>query len=86
NRPSFRLRDRYGDPFSNYTTVSPLFLKNPKSIGLELQIDTGMNYTISEKIGRLNYRPVSTMSFEEFNLQQDRLAQKTYWQSRSRAL
>lgn len=85
-RPSFRLRDRYGDPFSNYTSVSPLFLKNPKSIGLELQIDTGMNYTISEKIGRLNFRPVTTMSFPEFNLQQDRLARKEYWQSRSRAL
>lgn len=85
-RPSFRLRDRYGDPFSNYTSVSPLFLKNPKSIGLELQIDTGMNYTISEKIGRLNFRPVTTMSFPEFNLQQDRLARREYWQSRSRAL
>ncbi len=85
-RPSFRPRDRYGDPFSNYTTFSPLFLKDPKSLNLDVQIDTGMNYSIFEKIGNVKFRPTSAMSFRDFNQQQDRLLLKNYWQSRSKAL
>ncbi|MEQ8424390.1 MAG: cell surface protein SprA, partial [Cyclobacteriaceae bacterium] len=85
-RPSFRPSDRYGDPFSNYTTNSPLFLSDPKSLNLDVEIDTGMNYTIYEKIGDVNFRPASSMSFDEFNAQQTRQIKKDYWQSRSRAL
>jgi cell surface protein SprA len=85
-RPTYRLRDRYGDPFSNYTTNSPLFLKNPKSLSLDLQIDTGMNYNIYEKIGKVNFRPTSSMSFREFSQQQDRVNRKDYWKNRSQAL
>jgi len=84
--PTFRPQDRYGDPFSNTTTFSPLFLKDPKSLSTDVQIDTAMNYTIFEKIGDVNYRPTSSMSFEEFKQQQDRIMRKTYWQSRSKAL
>ncbi|MEZ4974797.1 MAG: cell surface protein SprA [Cyclobacteriaceae bacterium] len=85
-RPSFRPSDRYGDPFSNYTTKSPLFLSDPKSFNVDVEIDTGMNYTIYEKIGDVNFRPASSMSFEEFNAQQTRQIKKDYWQTRSRAL
>jgi cell surface protein SprA len=85
-RPSFRLRDRYGDPFSNYTTQSPFYLKNPSGINLGLQLDTAMNYTLFEKMGKVNYRPVTTMNFDEFNRQQSRLMLKDYWQGRSKAL
>lgn len=85
-RPSFRLRDRYGDPFSNYTTFSPLYLKDPKSLSTEISIDTGRNYTISEKLGGVYYRPNSSMSFDEFSQQQDRIIKRTYWQNRSKAL
>ncbi|GAB1444851.1 cell surface protein SprA [Flammeovirgaceae bacterium] len=85
-RPSFRPSDRYGDPFSNRTTNSPLFLSDPKSFNLDVEIDTGMNYTIYEKIGNINFRPVSSMSFNEFNTQQTKQLKKDYWQGRSRAL
>ena len=85
-RPIFKTTDRYGDPFSNFTTFSPLFLKNPKSLGTELQIDTGLHYNIYEKLGPLNFRPPSTMTFEEFSRQQDLTLKRNYWQSRSRAL
>jgi cell surface protein SprA len=85
-RPSFRPNDRYGDPFSNYTTFSPLFLKDPKSLTLDVEIDTGMNYTIYEKIGNTPFRPLNAMNFNEFSQQQNRLAMKSYWQGRSKAL
>ncbi len=84
--PSFQPIDRYGDPFSNTTTYSPLFLKDPKSLSLDVQIDSGMNYTIYEKIGNVNFRPTSSMSFEEFSRQQERRILKDYWQGRSKAL
>ncbi|MFZ6011459.1 MAG: cell surface protein SprA [Bacteroidota bacterium] len=85
-RPTFRPRDRYGDPFSNTTTESPLFLKDPNKMKLDVEIDTALNYTIYEKIGNLNYRPTSSMSFEEFKQYQDRQILKEYWQGRSRAM
>ena len=66
------LTDRYGDPFSNTTSQSPLYLKDPNQMKLDVEIDTALNYTIYEKIGDLNYRPTSTMTFEEFKQYQDR--------------
>lgn len=85
-RPSYRPPDRYGDPFSNYSTFSPLYLRNPKSLNTDVQIDSGMNYNIRERIGRVNFRPNSSMNFDEFSRQQDRLFRKQYWQTKSQAL
>ena len=85
-RPSYRPTDRFGDPFSNYSTFSPLFLKSPKSINLDVQIDTGLNYSITERIGKVNFRPNSSMSFRDFSLQQDQAFRKQYWKAKSQAL
>jgi cell surface protein SprA len=85
-KPTFRLRDRYGDPFSNTPTESPLFLKDPTKVNLDVELDSNLNYTIYEKIGDLNYRPVTTMSFEEFKALQDRKMLKGYWQNKSRGI
>jgi cell surface protein SprA len=85
-RPTFQLRDRYGDPFSNSTTESPLFLKDPTKVNLDVELDSSLNYTIYEKIGELNYRPVNTMTFQEFKDYQDREIKKSYWQGKSRSL
>ncbi len=52
---------------------------------LDVEIDTALNYTIYEKIGDLNYRPTSSMSFAEFKQYQDRQQLKSYWQGKSRA-
>jgi hypothetical protein len=71
-RPTYRQHDRHGDPFSNSTSGSPLFLKDPANMKMDVDIDTALNYTVYEKIGDLNYRPTTTMSFEEFKKQQDR--------------
>lgn len=85
-RPTFQPTDRYGDPFSNTTATSPFYLMDPSQRTLDVEIDTGFNYTIYEKIGELNYRPTTTMSLEEFKQYQDRQALKEYWKTRSRAL
>lgn len=85
-RPSFKLPDRYGDPFSNYTTQSPFYLKDPKSLKLEVVPDTGRTFTIQEKMGNVNFRSPSYMTFGEFNRVQDQSILKGYWKSRSQAL
>jgi cell surface protein SprA len=84
--PNFRVRDRHGDPFSNYTTQSPLFLKDPKNLNTEISLDTGMHYNISEKMGKMNFRPNSAMPFLDFSKQQDRTFQKNYYQQKSLSL
>ncbi len=84
-KPTFRVKDRYGDPFSNTASESPLFLKDPNQMKLDVEIDTALNYTIYEKIGDLNYRPTSSMSFSEFQQYQERQQLKSYWRGRSRA-
>lgn len=81
--PTFIPVDRFGDPFSNFQSQSPLFLQNPASLKLDLEIDTGMNYIIYEKIGNINYRPTSIMTFSEFNKYQDKKIIKSYWKNRS---
>ncbi len=53
---------------------------------LDVDIDTALNYTVYEKIGNLNYRPTTSMSFQEFKQYQDRQILKDYWQGRSRAI
>lgn len=85
-RPTFNQQDRFGDPFSNTQSPSPLLLEDPASMQLDVEIDTGMNYTIYERVGALNYRPRSTMTFEEFNRYQDAEMKKEYWQSKSSGL
>ncbi len=85
-RPTFLLRDRYGDPFSNTTTESPLFLKDPTKVNLDVELDSALNYTIYEKMGELNYRPITTMTFQEFKDYQDREILKSYWQGKSKSL
>ncbi|MDH5365854.1 MAG: cell surface protein SprA [Cyclobacteriaceae bacterium] len=85
-KPSFTPRYRFGDPFSNTTNSSPLFLKDPSILQLDVEIDSSLNYTIYEKIGDLNYRPTSSMSFSDFNRYQDRKILKSYWKNRSSGL
>jgi cell surface protein SprA len=85
-RPTFRLTDRYGDPFSNRGSRSPFYMQDPSILKLDIQIDTSMNYTIYERIGELDYRPPSTMSFEDYRKYQERQMLKDYWQNRSKEL
>jgi cell surface protein SprA len=85
-RPTFRLSDRYGDPFSHAMSESPLYLKDPTKLNMDVELDSGLNYTIYEKIGDLNFRPVTTMTFQEFNEYQNRELLKGYWQGKSRSM
>ena len=85
-RPNFRLRDRYGDPFSNYTTVSPFYLKEPSFLKRNIELDTGMRYSVYERMGNTNFRAPAFMSFDEYTKYTDGLLKKQYYQGRSKSL
>ncbi len=85
-QPTFQPTDRFGDPFSNRTSKSPLVLQDPASLKLDVEIDTAMNYTIYEKIGDINFRPTSAMSFEEFNRYHTSQLIRDYWKDKSLGL
>ncbi len=81
--PSFNFKDRYGDPLNYYQSPSPFLLKNPSNYQMEIEVDTGMNYTITEKMGELNYRPSSTFTFEQYDRLHSQKMYKNYWKDMS---
>jgi cell surface protein SprA len=81
-RPSFYGRDRLGDPFSNRMGSSPLLFGNPSNLELQYDIDTSFNYTISERMGAIYYRPISSISFSEYDRYQTNMMLKSYWKGR----
>lgn len=85
-RSTYEAQDRYGDPFSSNLGTSPLMLEDPSSLTLDLEIDTGLNYTITERIGDINYRPSTSMTFEEFQRYQDEKILRDYWKERAAGL
>ena len=83
---SFYKRDRYGDPFTDRSARSPLnFGKEPANVKTDIRVDTGGNVTVEEKIGGLDYRPPTTLSYREFSEYADRKLARDYWRSKTEA-
>ena len=86
SRPDFTQKDRLGDPFSNYTGASPLLYGDPGNVQMAFELDTGLNFSITEKIGNFDYRPPTIISFDEYSAYQTKNLLKTYWQEKSSAV
>lgn len=84
-RPTYRASDRYGDRYSNPPSQSPMQLKDPGNMKTDVDVDTSGNYTIRERMGGVDYRPATEMSFEEYKQYHDRQMLKSYWQGRAKA-
>ncbi|QMU31633.1 cell surface protein SprA [Adhaeribacter radiodurans] len=83
-RPDFRPKDRVGDPFSNRTSRSPLLLKNPDNVNLNVDLDDSLRYfEIKEKVGDLNFRNPTIMTYEEYTKYQQQQAIRNYWRSKA---
>ncbi len=85
-KPTFQPVYRFGDPFSNRTSRSPLFLRDPSQLLMQVDYDSGISYTMYENLGYLDFRPVSTMTFEEFNNYNNSQLNKEYFRERSAGL
>ncbi len=84
--PAYQPSYRFGDPFSNHISSSPLQLNDASSIDLQVEYDSGINYTVYERIGDLNFRPMSTMTFEEYDQFNDQQIANEYFKERSAGL
>ena len=74
-----------GYPFSNSGTYSPLILGNPSNVDQSVVYDPKTNqYIFSEKVGSMNIRPQSSMSFDEYRDYDERSSVKQYWLQKSR--
>ncbi len=82
----FNFKDRYGDPLNYYQSPSPFLLNNPSNYNMNVEVDTGMNYTITEKMGDLDYRPSSTFTFEQYDRLHSQKMYKNYWKDMSSGL
>ena len=70
-------------PFSDAGKISPLFLKNPANISSDIVYDPESNsYVFSEKVGKLNYRPSTYMTLDEYRQFELNEAKRYYWQER----
>jgi len=71
--------------FSDVSMISPLYLKNPSNIQSEIVYDEETHtYIFSEKIGSLNFRNPSYLSFDEYRQFEMELAKRNYWKQRAR--
>lgn len=85
-RPTMRASDRYGDPFSERQSSSPLLFGEPSGLTMEMEIDTSMNYTIQEKLGDVPYRPKTTLSFEEYQEYQEQRMNREFMKAKAAGL
>jgi len=86
SKPEFIQQDRYGDPFANHLGQSPLLFGDPSNMTMTFQLDTGLNFSVTEKIGSFDYRPATIIPFEEYSAYQTQNLLKTYWQEKSAAV
>jgi cell surface protein SprA len=85
-RPNYFPANRFGDPFAHRPSRSALYLKDPTKLELKITYDSGFHYTLQERIGMLNFRPATAMSFQEYDRYNDSQINKDYFQEQSLAL
>ena len=85
--PTYRPQYRFGDPFSNRTSRSPLLLKDPSKFDFRVDFDTsGVSYSVFESLNNVNFRPATTLSFREFDSYTTEQINRDYWKDRSEGL
>ncbi len=85
--PTYRPSYRFGDPFSNRVSQSPLLLKDPSQLDFRVEYDTsGINYSVFEKLNDVSFRPATSLSFREFDSYSTQQINRQYWKDRSAGL
>ena len=79
----FPFNDNSGNPYDPQQNGG-LYLNNPSNIKEDLIYDPDANeYTLSTKIGELQYRPSNYMSFEEYQKYDLDKSLQEYWQKKT---
>lgn len=79
--------DRYGDEFSNPESTSPLNAPKPSNVETKVELNDDLTgYTVYEKVGDMDYRPVSELTFQEFAEWKRQQMQREYWDQKTDSL
>lgn len=79
--------DRYGDEFSDPPSQSPLNIDKPSNVETKVELNEDLTgYTIYEKVGEMDYRPVSEMTFQEFAEYKKDQMMREYWDHKTDSL
>ena len=74
-----------GYPFSNSGIYSPLILGNPSNVESKVVYDPVTNqYVFSETVGKINFRPPSSMSLKEYLDYDTKTSMSDYWLQKSK--
>lgn len=85
--PRTEQGDRYGDEFSNPPPKSPLQLSKPSNVETKVELNEDLTgYTVYEKIGDMDYRPVSELTFQEFAEWKREQMIREYWDKKTDSL
>lgn len=77
--PRYR-RDRFGHPYAEFRSRSPLLLEMPSGYEFGVEIDSsGEYYNFDEKFGSVPYRNPSRMTFDEYRDWRYREHIRDYW-------
>ncbi len=83
-RPTYKPKDRVGDPLTNKGSRSPMELKTPENIKTKTELDTTQDtYQITEKAGELDYRPPTELKFKDYADWRNKQMSKSYWRDKS---
>ena len=92
-KPTFQPNYRFGNPFSFRSSRSPLFLRDPSQVDMQVHFnpdttaeDAGVTYSVYENIGSLDFRPASFMTFNEFNKYNNLQLNREYFKDQSAGL
>ena len=78
-QPIYQPKDRPGNSILYPESSSPLILKNPSSLQLDVEVDTSLNYSIGERFGDIYYRAPTNLNFEQYNKLHGIQMRKNYW-------
>lgn len=83
-KPNYNYDDRTGDKLSTGSSSSPLILPDPNRVVRTVELsEDGKYYIIREKIGDIDYRPPTRMTFEQYERYKKQQDVKKYWKENS---
>ncbi len=82
-QPTYNSKDRPGNSIIYPNSSSPLILKDPSTLQLDIEVDTSLNYSIGERFGEIYYRPPTNLNFEQYNRLHGVKMRKNYWKDMS---
>ena len=84
--PIYEPKDRPSNSIIYPDATSPLILKNPSSLEMDVEVDTSLNYTIGERFGDVYYRTPLNLNFEQYDRLDGIKMKKDFWKEMSTGL